>query len=258
MPGNEIDVVKYLVNNKPNINHFGCVTKISNPIGGTNVEINTEADVDLYVRADSAHKKADIYINDLGVSIKQTGGSFPYNRLQRADIVNTLNFIGIQRSEEILAKLDELVDKFHKKIIVGRARDWHEGFDVDDYKLLLEFLMMKGSPNNGVSNHQADFILEAPSNLNLDSQINVFTFNEYFDAYIDNLKLSIRRVWYGQSSYSEHARANSLMKKPGNMRWVYNDISGSPRVSRSTGKKWHDDVEENQRKTVYFLMMEKK
>lgn len=34
-----------------------------------------------------SRKKADVYLNGIGVSIKQAGGSFAYNRLQRANII---------------------------------------------------------------------------------------------------------------------------------------------------------------------------
>jgi hypothetical protein len=42
-----------------------------------------------------SRKKADVYLNSRGVSIKQAGGSFAFNRLQRANIFNEV--VGIPR-----------------------------------------------------------------------------------------------------------------------------------------------------------------
>ena len=256
MPGNELDVIKYLVLNKPTLKHIGKITKISHPIGDKVITINSVKDVNEFVKPDSASKKADIYINNFGISIKQAGGSFAFNRLQRANIVNTFKDIGIHNPENHLIKLDNMVDKFHNTKITNRARPWNECFDENDFKLLLEFLMMKGSPNKGRSRHTADYILEAPKKITKNGQISIFEFNDYFESYKNNLKISIRRCWYGQASNSEHNRATSLMKKEENLKWVYCNVSGEPKMNKTAHKKWRDDIEVYNRKTVYFLMIE--
>ena len=69
--------------------------------------------------------------------------------------------------------------------------------------------------------------------------------------------LAIRRVWFGQSSESEHNRAKSLMAKQGNGPWIYDNISGSPRKSAKTNKKWREEIKEKDRKTIYIVFIEK-
>ena len=257
MSRNRRNVVKYLVRNQPKLNHLGTVTKLSVPNKDDIIVINSEADVDKFVRTKSPIKNADIYINNVGVVVKQIGHSLPYNKLERANIVDIFGLDEFKKPEEILIRLDELVDKFHKKIIVGRARDWRECFDVDEYRYLLEFLMMKGNQYHGLSSHQADFILEVPSYLTSDEQLRMFTFDEYFDEHIDAQKVSVRRAWYGQASKIEHDRANTFMGKAGNIKWVYDEVSGEPNYNSRTRTRWQDKVAERDRKTVYYLMMEK-
>jgi len=58
--------------------------------------------------------------------------------------------------------------------------------------------------------------------------------------------VSIRRVWIGQASDSEHRRAVGLVSKPGNAPWVFNNVSGRPRG-------WREEIPEHERKTVYFF-----
>jgi uncharacterized protein involved in outer membrane biogenesis len=53
-------------------------------------------------------------------------------------------------------------------------------FDPVEFKVLLEFLMMKGSPNYGISNHPAEYILTAPKTNITAKKIYCDTFEEYF------------------------------------------------------------------------------
>ena len=75
----------------------------------------------------------------------------------------------------------------------------------------------------------------------------------YFEKYKNNLKIAIRRVWYGQASNSEHGRAKSLMNKEGNASWVINRVSGMPKIHRQQIadrlwlKIWHP--------SMYFFSM---
>ena len=62
--------------------------------------------------------------------------------------------------------------------------------------------------------------------------------------------IAFRRQWIGQSSKSEHRRAVSISKDLGNKPWVFNNVVGSPRG-------WRKNYPENEKKTVYFLMIEK-
>ena len=85
MPGNEVNVVKFLIDNKDvlHLNHIGLVKTIQNPSSnGSLMDIASFENV----ITEASGKKADIYINGHGVSIKQEGGSFAYNRIRRAGI----------------------------------------------------------------------------------------------------------------------------------------------------------------------------
>ena len=200
MPGNEIEVVKYLVKNKGNVilNHLGNVIKISSPTAGGVIEICDIDDIE-HVHADDARKKADIFINDIGISIKQTGGSNAFNRLQRSGILEVFTELEIANPASSLSELDELIQKFHNGSLKGtRNRCWSEALTEFDFKKLVRYLMMKGSPNYGKSNFPAALILTAPGINISENNITVYTFDEYFERYKDSLKLSLRRSRIGQ------------------------------------------------------------
>lgn len=110
---------------------------------------------------------------------------------------------------------------------------------------------MIGSPNKGASRHPAEYILDAPTPLVNADDISVYTFEEYFNRYKENFKIAIRRQWIGQSSNSEHKRAVGLARKVGNTPWIYDGAAGEPNSG------WRADFPANNRKTVYFLMIEK-
>jgi hypothetical protein len=132
-----------------------------------------------------------------------------------------------------------------------RNRPWQDFFNENDFKALVKFLMVEGSPNIGFSSHAAEFILEAPAHSISESNINIFTFDEYFEEYKNSLKIAIRRQWIGQSSDSEHKRASGLIKKTENVPWIFNEAVGTPRDG------WREGFPAKERKTVYFLMIEK-
>ena len=111
--------------------------------------------------------------------------------------------------------------------------------------------MVQGSPNVGFSSHPAEFVLEAPASNPSQTNINVFTFYEYFEEYKDKIKIAIRRQWVGQDSRSEHGRAVGLAEKKENAPWVFNEAVGTPRSG------WKRSIPASERKTVYFLMLEK-
>ena len=200
-------------------------------------------------------KKADIYINNHGVSLKQTGASFPYNRLQRSELLATFQYLDLSNPELTLDKIDSEVRDFHDGKIQDRSRPWQEFFSETDFLKLLRFLMLYGSPNLGISNYPAEFICEAPASRINESNIFVYTFEEYYYKYFSELKIAIRRQWIGQISNSEHTRALSIANKAGNEPWVFKDISALPRPR--DGKLWRDDIPESDRREVYFLSIEK-
>jgi len=254
MPGNELVICEFLLGNikKVKLKHTGEIKTIgapsSNQSGFTTITRFEEIDM---ISSEDAKKKADIYINSKGVSLKQTGSSFSYNRLQRANLYKLYSLLGFSDIDKKLLQIDTEVKKFHEGLLDKRNRPWQDFFSEDGFKTLLEFLMMKGSPGKGLSSNPASLILEAPANNISVDNISVYTFDEYFEKYMPKFKIAIRRQWVGQSSKSEHGRASGLVKKPGNAPWVFDNVIGEP----STG--WRSDFPSEERKTVYFLMIEK-
>ena len=255
MAGNEKEIAKFLVLNKSKISlgQLGVVKSVGAPNLSEKgcIEISNIKDVERCLATEDSRKKADIYINNHGVSLKQFGSSFLYNRLQRANILEVFVLLGFHNPESMLQRLDKEVAEFHKGNLDRRNRPWQDFFSEEDFKALVKFLMVQGSPNVGFSSHPAEFILEAPADNISGSNINVFTFDEYFKEYKDKIKIAIRRQWVGQDSESEHGRAVSLIKKPGNAPWVFNNVIGEPRNG------WMKDFPSKDKKTVYFLMIEK-
>jgi hypothetical protein len=258
MAGNERRIAEYLFENLGfmELAHLAIVQKIGIPFHKNIQEIKTKDDL-LQLSTEDSSKKADIYINDRGVSLKQSGSYFLFNRLQRADLLNVLNMSGFVNPNYILSTLDIAIDSFHSLKIKGRCRPWHEIFEEIHFFKLLRFLMMEGSPHSGLSAYPAELILQAPSKDMNTNNIQVFTFEEYFNTFKDKFEIAIRRSWIGQSSNGEHFRATGLAKKKENLKWVYEDIRGSPRPSRSTGKIWRDDVMPSDRRTVYYVSIQK-
>jgi hypothetical protein len=250
MAGNEQLVVDFLINNKNSLtlNHLGIIKRIQNP--GANGQLIDITSTNL-LRTEDAGKKADIFINGKGVSIKQTGSSFLYNRLQRAEMLKVFTSLGFLNPSKTLSKMDSLIQKFQNGEFESRDRHWSEGFNEPDFVSLLEFLMMKGSPNLGVSAHPADFVLTAPKTNIAPQKISCDSFNEYFTKYKDVIYLSLRRQWVGQSSNSEHTRATGLSNKPDNGPWIFKEIKGSPR----TGWKTETEFPIKGRRTVYMIFL---
>jgi hypothetical protein len=255
MPGNEKEITKYLVANKGKLSlrHLGVVTFVGAPnpsIAGCK-EISNAKDVDACLASEDSRKKADIYINKEGVSLKQKGATFSYNRLQRANLLGVFKLLNFANPEATLKRIDKEVEMFHSNKLDKRNRPWQDLFSEGEFKALTKFLMMDSAPNVGYSLHPAKFILEAPANGISEGTIDVFTFEEYFNKYRDNFKIAIRRQWVGQSSNSEHNRAVGLAKKPENVPWVFDTVVGVPRSG------WRVGFPAKSKKTIYFLMIEK-
>ena len=260
MAGNEIEVCRFLFLNlgKIYLRHIGRVEQIAAPILGGDRYTPLQSIADLaQISTSHAEKKADIYLNGRGVSIKQSGGSFAFNRLQRANLLNVCTGLGLIQPEIIVAKIDEEVHRFHQGLLSRRNQPWQNFFSEQDLKTLMHFLMLRGSPNLGVSSHPAEFILEAPKIITHGNDVSLYTSDEYFEEYKQNFEISIRRQWMGQTSNSEHRRSLSISRKPKNTPWVFDDVAGQPIPHSKTGKRWRDDFPESHRKTVYFLMIEK-
>ena len=259
MAGNEIAIADFLLKKigKITLNHLGLIKQIGAPDKSIK-KYKTIIDSDELnlISTQDSKKKADIYINGIGVSLKQSGPSFAYNRLQRADLLNLFNFFKLNKPERILEKIDGEVNDFHEQKNIGRSRPWLPIFKEDEFKKLVKYLMMDGCPKEE-SNHKASLILEASRIIASSNDISVYTFDEYFDNYKNNIFIGIRRQWIGQSSQSEHRRALGLKKKQENMKWIYDDVKGSPNPSKSSGLIWNPSWAEKDRKTVYMVFIEK-
>jgi hypothetical protein len=253
MAGNERSVVRYLVQSKDNLDcvlkHLGQVKLIQAPSKSGLITVDKNS-IESVV-TESSSKKADIYINSYGVSIKQKNASVLYNRIQRKNILDLLNKLQIKNPNQYLNKIDKAVDDFHHGL-TKRDRDWDCFFDEDDFKRILEYLMMRGSLNLKDSKDPASYILEAPKILNSFQDIKVYTFNEYFEKCKKQITFGIRRSWIGQGSQSEHKRALSLSKNQKNNVWVYNSISGNPHSG------WNTAISPEFRRTVYYISLMKR
>ena len=215
MAGNELYITEFLIENinKIKLKHIGVLTEIGAPTAkGGYTKVQSTGELQL-ISTEGSEKKADIYINGRGVSLKQSGASFPFNRLQRAELLDVFRALNFRDPEAKLKLIDSEVDQFHYGFIKKRTRPWQNLFNENDFKSLLKFLMTEGSPNLGVSSHPAEFIIEAPRIGISEDNIKVYTFDEYFDVFKNNIFFALRRQWIGQSSNSEHKRAVGLAKK---------------------------------------------
>jgi len=258
MAGNEKKIAKMLVRGigKIVLPHLGIIQAVGAPeVGkGNIIEMHTAADVDRLLATEDSKKKADIYINGHGISVKQSGSSNLFNRVQRAELLEIFALLGFSNPNRMLHHFDQEIHQFHEGKI-KRDRLWQNFFTEDQFKALLSFLMMQGSPNYGRSNHPAEFILEAPSKNIQQNNIIVVTFEEYLAKHKHDIKIGLRRVWYGQESKSEHGRACSLMNKKGNLPWVFDNVSGQPMKHSKTKRRWRSNISSKDRKTVYFFMV---
>jgi hypothetical protein len=260
MPGNELLVAEtiFTLRDQLVLPHFGVVREMGYPLDekGKYALFQTKEDIPELNPHGSA-KKADFYINGVGTSVKQSGSANLFNRLQRANLIKLFSDLGFGDPSQIVSKLDEDVDKFHKGSpdIKTRNRPWVDYFSESEFSPLLEFLMMRGSPNLGVSNHPADLILVAPKQNISAKNIEVYDFNEYFQKHKGRISVAIRRQWVGQASDSEHKRALGLSTKFENKPWVYDTISGTPNLHPKSGIRWRPDVTPSDRRTVYLLFL---
>jgi hypothetical protein len=254
MSSHEIHLASFIYTNINNISfaHIDTVNSIGipNDSPGRNRHATSLVDIS-QISIDDSRKKADFYINNFGISLKKIGGSFSFNRLQRANMLSLFNKLGFSKPADILMSIDQGVEYFHSGTVGQRNRDWSDFFSDDEFYALLDYLMMKGSPNLKDSANPADFIMEAPASGFNAENIVVRTFDEYFNTYREKFKIAVRRSWIGQDSKSEHGRAKSLSNKEGNQSWIYDTISGTPRSG------WQRNFPESDRRTVYYLMIEK-
>jgi hypothetical protein len=259
MPGNEKEVIEFIVNNRSQLNFpiIGAINKIEIPRENRLEEITNIKQLHNFY-SDDAHKKADVFINDKGISIKQSGGAPLYNKAQRKFLIKFFNyFFDVKISNKLIKKLDNKVKEFHQNII-NRDINFLDIMDENQFKKILKYLMLEGSAQLIKSKFTAELILIASDKPRLKEDIKIYNFIDYYNEYKSNLVLAIRRIWIGQRSDSEHGRAKSIFSKEENKPWCFDDVSGKPRTHRLYGTKWRDDVLPKNRKTIYYVNVNQK
>ena len=115
--GNEKEVIQYLYNNKSTIqlNHLNLIQKLEIPYSNNLIDI-TNSYNSLNFASDDSSKKADLFINGKGISIKQSGGSVLYNKWQRKNVLSLMNkiFNNSSLANQVLSKLDKKVVAMNK------------------------------------------------------------------------------------------------------------------------------------------------
>lgn len=251
MPGNEKDVIEFLIKNRSQLHLpiIGNINKIEIPKEDNLAEITNVNQLDSF-SSDDAHKKADVFVNGKGLSIKQSGGNVAYNKIQRKHLIGFFSkFFNKEKNKQIIKMLDEKIKDFHQGKIL-RDVESSNIMSEEDFKKILEFLMLKGSTTK-TSSFQADLILISNKNIKSKNDINIFNFNDYYDNHKNKLVFALRRCWFGQIS-SEHNRASSIMQSKENAPWCFNSVSGEP-ASNKDGEKWRKNINNTERRTIYYI-----
>ena len=253
MPGNEEQLIRFLIEEleegrEVNLPIIGNLKNISNPSSNKKrEEIKNKSDL-AYLSSNDKHKKADTYLNDFGISIKEETSSVLYNKLQRRHLPELLDFLFKKeiKAKSVLADLDREINKVNN----GAKRDipWNNIFSVEDFRIILQFLMMEGNADTVISDHPAKYILAAPKEINQESlkEIKVYDFENYFEENQNKIVIAARRCWIGQKSKSESRRAQNIIKFQENHPWVFKNISGQPR-------EWDPLVPSNERREAFYI-----
>ena len=252
MPGNESEVLKFILSNKNHIrlNGIDKIKTIKVPKEGSFLELKSLDDLSKVDSSDST-KKADFYINDVGISIKQEGSSPLYNKAQRKHLRDFFNFFFEENiTSKIINNLDKEVKQYH---LNKRFRDvrFSEIMSEDKFKKILKYLMLDGNADLKNNDFKAKLILVSKKEPKKLDDLNLMNFDEFFLKYKSLFVFALRRIWVGQLSNHEHSRALSMSKASENQKWVFNEVSGKPRAKK--GKLWRDNFDQNARKTVYYL-----
>ena len=251
MPGNEEQLLKFFAetieqNLSIDLPVIGKLNSVSVPTKDGLHRINSVSELESFSSNDR-YKKADIYLNNIGVSVKEHSAPL-YNKIQRKHLANLLDQLlgSSPRNLEIINKLDDAV----RKVNEGSNRDikWNTIFSQDEFYQILNFLMMRGYADLKESLHPAELILVAPkitemSNVN---EVTLLSFSEFFDNYKENIVIAARRIWLGSKSNIENKRAKSMLKSIDNQSWVYEKISGAPR-------SWDPQFPIHDRKEIFYL-----
>lgn len=253
MPGNEKKVLEFLVKLKEQektLKYIGKIISIKVPNQNQLIELNHE-NIDNFF-SDDANKKADAFINNIGCSIKQAGGNFPYNRLQRKNLnIFFKKFFSQSLVLKIISNIDKKINEYHKGKILRNFK-FIDVMSEKNFKKVLKYLMTEGSPNIGATQFKAKYIIEAKKTISKIEDIEVMNFDDYFKKNKTKLTFAIRAHWIGQNSKSESKRAATILKTIENKKWCFDDVRGTPRSG------WDPKISVKDRKTTYTLSIEQK
>jgi hypothetical protein len=202
--GNEDQLITWLEEKQGKVilPHVGVLTKIER-IGKVN----------------DNRKKADVKLNDIGVSLKNVESSFLYNRAHRSHLLQYL-----QPSD--IKCLDQQIQYIHNNN-TKRNIKWQTVLTHDRFKALLQILMMQMNPRQGISQYPATLILTHPTETQHMVDISVYGFEEFFNIFAENwITFAFRRCFYGQKNQSESGRAKRIMNDPDCFPWVLDGVSG--------------------------------
>lgn len=224
--GSEDDAINWLSKQKGIwLPHIGTVRNIE-PIG----------------KMYDSKKKADVRINDKNVSFKDVEGSFLFNRIYRSSLIDFFKIDPKPYDTKTLQCHDGLITQ---------SFPWQDVIETKCFESMLHTLMMSMNPKEGQSSHPAKLILTHPKKIEHPLDINVYTFDEFFELFAPKwIFMRLKRCWYGQASKDEHRRAKTIMKEAKNQRWVFDTIQGEPKSG------WNPDIPENERRTCYHLSVE--
>jgi len=252
VPGKENEVIKYVFNNKKKIklNHLNNISSIKIPKKKELIKINSLKDLKRNSSSDSS-KKADVFFNNIGISIKEKGGN-PYNKLYRKDLSFMKSFIKNDvKYKQVVKNLEEKLNKIHSNNL-KRDVFWKDIIEEKYFKPILKYLMMDGKPFKK-NNFPAKFLLIHDKNIKSDENLTLLSFDEYFDNYKNKICFAFRRVWYGMTS-GEHDRANNIcyqhLESDG---WCFKTITGEPRKRKDGKSIWRSDIMSSDRRTAYYL-----
>lgn len=119
-------------------------------------------------------KKADVIINGVNVSFKDVEGSFLFNRLERSSLIE---FFKIPPKP-----YDEKVYQCHNEN-QKQSFPWQDVLERKRFESMLHTIMMSMSPKEGQSLHPAKFILTHPRKIEHALDINVYSFDEFFELF---------------------------------------------------------------------------
>ena len=257
MPGNENEVIKFLFNNRENLDlsHIGKIDKIEIPKKDKLIEINYVEEIEKNSSSDSS-KKADVFLNSHGISIKENGSKL-YNKFYRRDLNFINKFINDKKTTKIvIKKIENKLKQIHTKSL-KRDVMWSDLIEKKYFKPMLKYLMMDGKPFKK-NKFPADYILESSKNITTASDLSLYSFEEYFKKNYNYITFAFRRVWYGMTS-SEHKRAKNIcFHHEDSSNWCFKSIVSAPRKRKDGKSIWRDEIKKKDRRTAYYLDISQK